>query len=86
MRNPKALRTDNVANKPVTALRAFTSSLGWPGLRMYQQILPADAMRAMPTTVTWYEAGERGSSRSDFFLQINECLGKELSVGIAVNG
>ena len=54
------------ANKPIDALCAFASALGWSPLRLRQH----DATGEAP--VTWYESGDVIHGRSAFFFQINE--------------
>jgi hypothetical protein len=57
------------SDKPQVELARFSAALGWPGLRIFQhRYLDGDA----PVVTTWYESGESGGFRTDFFLQINE--------------
>lgn len=58
--------TPNAA-KPLASLKRFSLNLGWPRLRLRQQVL--DDGKA----ITWYVAGKAEGSRGDLFLQINEC-------------
>ena len=63
--------------KPLSELARFAATLGWPALRLLQhRWLDGDA----PVLTTWYESGESGGFRSDYFFQINEApAGQELS-------
>lgn len=55
-------------DKPIAELRTFARRLGWPQLRRYQHLCEERTL-----LVTWYESGDSDGSRSDLFLQINEC-------------